>query len=99
MYILYGGGYTRAHMIEMVFAEIDQPFELEIVDTLKGDNKSPWFLQINPTGLVPALKTPEGVTLYETPAISLYLAERHGRGSLAPAKDDPDRGVFLSALF
>ena len=37
--------------------------------------------------------------LYETPAINLYLAERHGTGSLAPATDDPDRGAFLSGLF
>ncbi len=99
MYILYGGGYTRAHMIEMVFAEVDQPFQLEVVDTFKGENQSPGFLQINPTGFVPALKTPEGVVLYETPAINLYLAERHGTGSLAPATDDPDRGAFLSGLF
>ena len=48
---------------------------------------------------MPALVTPEGETLYETPAISLYLAERHGLTHLAPAVGDPDRGLFLSGFF
>ncbi len=99
MYTLYGGGYTRAHMIEMVFAEVDVPFEVKLVDTFKGENRSAAFLQINPAGFVPALSTPEGTVLFETPAINLYIAERHGIGSLAPATDDPDRGLFLSSLF
>ncbi len=99
MYTLYGGGFTRAHMIELVFAEVTVPFEVERVDTFKGENKSPRFLEINPAGFVPALRTPEGAVLFETPAINLYLAERHGAGFLAPAIDDADRGLFLSCLF
>jgi glutathione S-transferase len=99
MYTLYGGGYTRAHMIEMVFAEVDVPFEVKLIDTFKGENRSPQFLEINPAGFVPALRTPEGAVLFETPAINLYIAERHGTGLLAPAIDDPDRGLFLSSLF
>lgn len=99
MYLLYGGGFTRAHLIEMVFAEVAVPFELEVVDTVKGEHRSARFLDINPSGFVPALKTPEGVVLYETPAIALYLADRYGKGGLAPVSDDPDRGLFLSSLF
>ncbi len=99
MYILYGGGFTRAHMTEMVFAELGVPFKIEVVDTFKRENRSAEFLKINPAGFVPALATPEGIILFETAAINLYLAERHGAGSLAPAMDDPDRGVFLSSLF
>ena len=99
MYTLFGGGYTRAHMTEMVFAEIQVPFEVKLVDTLKGENRTPKFLEINPTGFVPALRTPDGKVLFETPAINLYLAELHGAGLLAPSIDDPDRGLFLSSLF
>jgi len=99
MYILYGGGFTRAHMIEMVFAEVAVPFVVKLIDTFKGENKTPQFLEINPTGFVPALRTPEGEVLFETAAINLYLAERHGTGLLVPATDDPNRGLFLSSLF
>ena len=99
MYTLYGGGYTRAHMTEMVFAEIQMPFEVKLVNTLKGENRTPQFLKINPRGFVPALRTPGGKVLFETAAINLYLAELHGTGLLAPSTDDPDRGLFLSSLF
>ena len=99
MYTLFGGGYTRAHMTEMVFAEVQVPFEVKLVDTLKGENRTPKFLKINPTGFVPALRAPDGKVLFETAAINLYLAERHGDGLLAPSIDDPNRGLFLSSLF
>ena len=99
MYTLYGGGYTRAHMTEMVFAEIQVPFEVILVNTFKGENRTPQFLKINPRGFVPALRTPGGTVLFETAAINLYLAELHGAGLLAPSTDDPDRGLFLSSLF
>ena len=99
MYTLYGGGYTRAHMTEMVFAEIQVPFEVILVNTFKGENRTPQFLKINPRGFVPALRTPGGMVLFETAAINLYLAELHGAGLLAPSTDDPDRGLFLSSLF
>ena len=74
MYTLYGGGYSRAHMTEMVFAEIQMPFEVKLVNTLKGENRTPQFLKINPRGFVPALRTPGGKVLFETAAINLYLA-------------------------
>ena len=99
MYILYGGKFTRALIVEMVMAEGGIAYELRSVDTAKREQLSPEFLVINPAGWVPALITPEGVKLYETPAINLYLAERHGITQLAPEIGDPDRGLFLSGLF
>jgi len=99
MYILYGGRYTRAIIVEMVLAEGEIPYELRNVDIVAHEHRRPEYLAINPAGWVPALVTPEGDTLYETPAINLYLAERHGLTHLAPTADDPDRGLFLSGLF
>ena len=99
MYILYGGPLTRALITEMVMAEGDIAYELREVDILNNEHRTPEFLAINPTGWVPVLVTPEGETLYETPAINLHLAERHGLTHLAPRVDEPDRGQFLSGLF
>lgn len=99
MYVLYGGPFTRALMVEMVLAEGDIPYELRPVDIIKQQHRTPEFLAVNPAGRVPILITPEGETLYETPAINLYLAERHGLTRLAPRVEEPERGAFLSGLF
>jgi len=98
-YILYGGDSTRALITQMVMAEGGIDYELRKIDIYNDEHRSAAFLKINPAGLVPALVTPEGEALYETPAINLYLADRHGLHHLAPATTDPDRGRFLSALF
>ncbi|NNF80997.1 MAG: glutathione S-transferase family protein, partial [Rhizobiales bacterium] len=84
---------------EMVMAEADIAYQLRPVDIMKNEHRTPEFLNINPAGWVPALVTPEGEHLFETPAINLYLAERHELTHLAPAAGDPDRGMFLSGFF
>jgi glutathione S-transferase len=99
MYVLYGGADTRALLVEMVMAEGDIAYELREVDIIGQQHRTPEYLAINPAGWVPALITPQGDTLYETPAINLYLAERHQLDQLAPRTDAPERGAFLSGLF
>ena len=68
MYILYGGRFTRTLIVEMVMAEGDIAYELREIDIFKQQHRSPEFLAINPAGWVPAMITPEGETLHETPA-------------------------------
>jgi glutathione S-transferase len=99
VYILYGGPYTRAFIVEMVMAEGAIAHDVRVVDIVAQEHRSPDYLAINPAGRVPTLITPEGVALYETPAINLYLTERHGLRELAPSADEPERGPFLSGLF
>ena len=99
MYVLYGGRYTRALMVEQVLLECELDYELREVDIVNHEHLSPAFLAINPAGWVPALITPQGDTLYETPALNLYLAEHHGATHLAPRIDEHARGLFLSGLF
>lgn len=98
-YRLYGGPYTRAAIVEMVLAEGDIPYSLQSVDIDRDEHRGPAYRAISPNGLVPTLITPEGQHLYETPAICLYLAERHGLTQLVPPLEDPQRGLFLSAFF
>ena len=98
-YVLYGGKFTRALLVEMVLVEGDIPYELRSVDIVNDEHRSPEFLAVNPAGWVPALITPAGEMLYETPAINLHLAEQHRITHLVPAFDDPQRGQFLSGFF
>ena len=98
-YILYGGNVTRSLGPQMVLEEGGLPYRLREVDIGRGEHRRPDFTALNPAGYVPALVTPEGDCLHEAAAIMLYLADRHRLADLAPAIDDPGRGVFLARLF
>lgn len=99
MYILYGGDFTRAMLVQWVLEEGGIDYEFRTIDILKGEHRAPEFLAINPAGLIPVLITPEGDALYEVAALMVYLADRHQLSTLAPAVIDPLRGHFLSAVF
>ena len=51
------------------------PFDLEFIDVLKGEQKSPEFLRINPLGVVPYLLTETGQGIGESNAMLWFLAE------------------------
>jgi glutathione S-transferase len=63
--------------------ELGLPFDHIQTNFLDGSTRQPEFLAINPNGRVPAL-VDDGFVIYESLAINLYLAQKHG-GSLAPA--------------
>ena len=98
MYTLFTATYSRSLMVEMVMAEGQIPYETAALDMVAGEHREEAYRAINPAGWIPALKTPEGEVLYETPAINLWLCEQHGL-DLVPGVGDPGRGVFLSAFF
>jgi glutathione S-transferase len=49
-----------------------------------GVNKTPQYLRMNPTALVPTIDD-DGFTLWESHTIVRYLAAKHGMGTLCPA--------------
>jgi glutathione S-transferase len=49
-----------------------------------GVNKTPEYLKMNPTGLVPTIDD-DGFLLWESHTIVRYLAAKHGMGTLCPA--------------
>ena len=49
-----------------------------------GVNKTPEYLAMNPTGLVPTIRD-EGFVLWESHTVVRYLAAKHGMGTLCPA--------------
>jgi glutathione S-transferase len=82
--------------IRLALEELGLPFDTILVDRATRAQKSPAYLALNPNGLIPVLETPDG-PLYETGAILLWLADRHGL--LMPAATDPKRGNALKWLF
>lgn len=95
-YILHHAPDNASLVVRLVLLELGQPFECVLLDRRVAAHKAPPYLAINPTGRIPALETDEGV-IFETAAILLWLADRHGQ--LAPRPGDHDRGAFLTWLF
>jgi glutathione S-transferase len=96
--VLHYHPYSRAAGTLWALEEVGQPYELKLVDIMKGAQKQPDFLALNPMGKLPALVDGDAVVT-ESAAISLYLADRYAAGRLAPALDDPRRGTYLRWSF
>lgn len=74
--------------------EVGVPYELDVVDLRKGEQKSERHLALNPMGKIPILVDGDAIVT-ESCAIGLYLADRYAPGKLAPALDDPARGAYF----
>jgi len=67
-----------------------------------GVNKTPEYLAMNPTGLVPTISD-DGFTLWESHTIVRYLCSKHGMGTLCPsdarARADVERWMDWAFTF
>lgn len=94
MITLYHHPFSRAAGTIWALEEVGKPYELKFVDIMKGAQKAPEIVALNPMGKLPILTDGDAVVT-EAAAICLYLADRHGAGRLAPPLDDPQRGTYL----
>jgi glutathione S-transferase len=95
-YVLHYAPDNASLIIRLVMEELGLPYQTVLVDRMKSEQKSEHYRRLNPAGMIPALETPDGV-IFETAAILLWLADRHGK--LVPPADHPDRGDMLKWLF
>jgi glutathione S-transferase/GST-like protein len=79
-------GWKASIILEEIAAleEIAIPYTVHYVDIMAGDQKKPEFLRLNPNGRIPVIVdtgdgTDEPLTLFESGAIMIYLAEKCGR--------------------
>ena len=92
---LYWSPQTRSTRALWILEEAGLDYELEQVDIRNPErDNTAEFLEASPMGKVPAL-VDRDVRMSESAAICLYVADRYGAGTLAPAIDDPARGKFL----
>ena len=94
---LYEFGPTRSIRDRWVLQELGIPFESQVVDLRKGENRSPDFLKLNPAGKLPVLVDGE-VVLFESVAIALYLGEKYPEKGFVP-KDPVQRADLYRWLF
>lgn len=97
-YKLYGSPGTASMCVHWMLIELGVPFEFVSLDFSKGEQKKPEYLQINPTGHVPALLI-DGVAYSEAAALLSILAERHPAANFAPAFGAQDRATYLQWMF
>src|SRR5688572_19469412 len=88
--ILYRRPGTRSFTALWLLDELGVRYVSRLV---RGDE--PEYRQVNPSGFVPTLVHGDAV-VFEVPAIGLYLGDRFGYGTLAPAVEEPERGAYLS---
>jgi glutathione S-transferase len=93
MYALYYYPGNASLLPHMMLREIGAPFELRLVDRGANAHKSPAYLELNPSGLIPVL-IDDDLVLYETAAIALHLCDRHPESGLAPAVGTEERAHF-----
>jgi GST-like protein len=64
--------------VALYLEEIDEPYEMIPVDTRKGEQHAPAFMEINPNAKTPALQD-GGINVFDSNAMLLYLAEKSGK--------------------
>lgn len=99
VYTLYWEAMSGAIAPQAMFEEMGVAYRKVAVDMERGEHRNSKYLEINPTGQVPALKLPDGTVIGESAAMVLLLGERHPNSKLVPVVGDTARPVFLRWLF
>jgi glutathione S-transferase/GST-like protein len=74
---LYTAATPNGWKISIALEEMGLPYEVKLIDFANNEQKSDWFVALNPNGRIPAL-VDDGFALFESGAILLYLAEKTG---------------------
>ncbi|MBK1661778.1 glutathione S-transferase family protein [Paracraurococcus ruber] len=77
----------NGHKVHIMLEELGLPYEVVPVNIGQGEQFRPEFLAITPNHRIPAIVDPDGpggvpLTLFESAAILVYLAEKTGSGLL-----------------
>lgn len=76
MYKVYGDHRSgHCYKIKLMLSLLGREYEWVPVNILRGENRSPEFLQKNPNGKIPVLELEDGTCLWESNAILNFLAE------------------------
>jgi glutathione S-transferase len=81
---IYGIARTRAFRPLWMAMELGIDYEHDPVEIGDAGARTPEFLAINPNGRLPVI-VDDGFVLFESLAITMYLAKKHSPGKLYPA--------------
>ncbi len=83
-------------VVKILLEELSLEYQAVLVDRSVQQQSGKAYLELNPKGLIPVCII-DDEPVFETAAIVLTLADRHG--AMAPAIDDAHRPQFLKWLF
>jgi GSH-dependent disulfide-bond oxidoreductase len=64
----------------VMLEEVELPYTVHVIDIRKGDQFTPDYVAINPNSKIPAIVDRDtGMTVFESGAILMYLAEKTGK--------------------
>lgn len=95
---LYHAAPSRSSIVRWMLEEIGEPYDLHLLNLMKGEQYEPDYRAINPMRKVPALKHGD-VVITEAAAICTYLADAFPDAGLNVPIGNPQRGVYLKWLF
>ena len=81
---LYTWATPNGKKVSIMLEEIELPYEVHAINLGKGEQLKPDYLTINPNNKIPAIVDSDGpggkpLTLFESGAILVYLAEKTGK--------------------
>jgi glutathione S-transferase len=82
---IYGVPRSRASRVLWMAKELGLDYEHVKVDFATGETRTPAHLALNPNGHVPVIDD-DGLILWESMAINLYLAKKYGADTLYPSR-------------
>jgi glutathione S-transferase len=99
MITLYHRSKTRSSRFIFLLEELEAPYRVKRVTTRSHDGTGVVDpANPHPNGKVPAITDEDGVVVFESPAIALYLTDKFPKNRLGPVAGEPDRGAYLSWL-
>ena len=98
MMTLYYSPGAASLVVHWLLIELGEPHELRLLDFDKREQKSPEYLRLNPSGVVPTLLA-DGAPMTEAAAIVMHLADTHPSAGLAPALGTLERARYHQWLF
>jgi glutathione S-transferase/GST-like protein len=75
---LYTAATPNGWKVSIALEEMGLPYEVQVIDFATLEQKSDWYLKLNPNGRIPTLDD-NGFVMFESGAILIYLAEKTGR--------------------
>jgi glutathione S-transferase len=88
---------TRSSRFIFLLEELEAPYEIRIVTTRTREGGAADPANPHPHGKVPAISD-DGVIVFESPAIALYLTDKFPKNHLGPLVGERDRASYLSWL-
>jgi GSH-dependent disulfide-bond oxidoreductase len=81
---LYAFDTPNGRKISVALEEMGLPYEVRVIDITRGEQHDPAFVKISPNHKIPAILDPHGpagapISVFESGAILLYLAEKTGQ--------------------